>query len=86
MLCVYVEKKENWVKFVSVGRVRPKFGQQNEDGASVPAETPDVIMTAVSYVWSRQVFPERPVNIIRYGQGNSPQSHNLPKQCDGTLC
>ena len=23
---------------------------------------------------------------IRHRQSNSPQSHNLPKQCDGTLC
>ena len=48
------------------GLLQPKFGQQNEDGASVPAETPDVIMTPVSYFWSPQVFPEMPVNIIRY--------------------
>ena len=31
------------------GLSQPKFGQQNEDGTSVPAEMPDVIMTLVSY-------------------------------------
>ena len=35
------------------------------------AETPDVIMTPVSSVWSSQVFPERPVN-TRYWQGKFP--------------
>ena len=67
------------------GLSRPKFGQHNEDGASVPAEASDVNMTPVRYFWSLQVFSERPVNIIRYRQGNSPQSHNLSKQCDGTF-
>ena len=59
------------------GLSQPRFGQQ---------KTPDVIITLVSYFWSPQVFPERSVNIKRYRQSNSPQSHNLPKQCDGTLC
>ena len=35
------------------------------------AETPDVIMTPVSYFWSPQVFPERPVN-TRYWPGKFP--------------
>ena len=60
-------------------------GRCNEDGASVPAETPDDIMTLVSYFWSPQVFPERHVYIKRYRQGNSRQSRNLPKQCDITF-
>ena len=50
------------------------FSQQSEPfgafAAQVrPAETPDVIMTPVSYF--PQVFPERPVNMIRYRQSNS---------------
>ena len=31
------------------GLSQPKFGQQNEDGTSMPSNTPDVIMTLVSY-------------------------------------
>ena len=31
------------------GLSQPKLGQENEDGASVPAETPGVIMILVSY-------------------------------------
>ena len=31
------------------GFLQPKFGQQNEDGASMPSHTPDVIMILVSY-------------------------------------
>ena len=31
------------------GLSQPKFGQQNEDGASMPSDTPDVIITLVSY-------------------------------------
>ena len=34
------------------GLSQPKFSQQ----------TPDVILTPLSYFWSPQVFPERPVN------------------------
>ena len=34
------------------GLSQPKFGQQNEDGASMPSDTLDVIMTLVSYFCS----------------------------------
>ena len=33
------------------GLSQPKFGQQNKGGASMPSDTPDVIMTLVSYFW-----------------------------------
>ena len=41
------------------GLSQPKFGQQNEDGASVPAETSDVIMTLVSYFCSLPCVPRK---------------------------
>ena len=62
------------------GLPQPKFGQQNEDGASVPAETRDVDMTLMSYFCSLPGCYERPINISMILARFPPQSHNLPKQ------
>ena len=50
------------------------------------AETHDVIMTPDLFKYGLAGFPLRPVNISTISARFSPQSHNLPKQCDGTLC
>ena len=59
------------------GLSRPKFGQQNEDGASVPA---DIRLTSTydcRELFLRsptQVFPERPVNIGTIGKVSPSKS------------
>ena len=45
----------------------------------------DVIMTPVSYFGLPRCSPKDP-RTLDIGKVNSPQSHNLPKDCDGTLC
>ena len=64
---------------------QPKFGHQNEDGASVPAETPDVIMTLVSYFCGLPGVPRKARKPDTISARFPPQSHNLPNQYDATL-
>ena len=45
--------------FSTRGLLQPKFGQQNEDGTSVPADMPDVIMTLVSYFCGLPGLPRK---------------------------
>ena len=65
----------------------PLWGFRSQSWASrtkmAPAETSDVIMTLVSYFCGLPGV--RPVNIATIGKV-PPQTHNLPKQCDATLC
>ena len=63
------------------GLSQPKFGQQNEDGASMASHMPDVIMTLVSYFCGLPGLKHyKDMARVPY------QSHNLPKQCDATFC
>ena len=67
--------------------LQPKFGQQNEDGASMRSHTPDVIMTLVSYLCGLPGLARKVrKHITKTSARVRYQSHSLPKQCDATLC
>ena len=68
------------------GLSQPKFGQQNEDGASMPSHMPDVIMTLVSYFCGLPGLARKACKHYKDMASVPYQSHNLPKQCDTTLC
>ena len=67
------------------GLLQPKLGQQNNDGASVPGDMPDVIMTLVSYFCGLPGVPRKARKFGTISARFPPQSHNLLKQYDGQV-